>query len=268
MIKLIISILLILQFQNLYSQSPKVKKKTVIKNDYYFKIYSDGKIRIDTFIIEYEQNGNQKKQPKYLSSIPPIKIVFLDSTKIINSDKNLVHKREFWSDSTTINIFTITSENTISKISIKNKDTIKIRKVYFEGKAPPEFRLQKIESLINRFSPYQLTLKFENAKKTTIFIREKSGFSDSLKISTFFTKNNYEKSIYNPEKREWFVKEKVILKKRKKIVSETFYHEDHKQYFTSKRVLYFNKYNQLIKETEYDHYSFLVNESHYDYEYY
>ncbi|WMX17117.1 hypothetical protein [Aureispira sp. CCB-E] len=268
MLKLIISVFFIFLFQNLYCQSRQIKKETNIKIDYLFKIYWQGKIRRDTFITEYLPDGSPKEWPTYLPPLSSIKFSTLDSTKIMVSSPNYIHKILYWSDSSTVNIYTKISQKSFCQINVQDKDTLQIREAYFKDKVNPKFNFEKIEVAIDEFNPFKVICNFEDSRLAKVFIQEKNGFTDSLKISIHPKKKNYEKFIFNDATNEWFLAEKVIFKKRKKIIWETDYHDYHKKYFTSNRVQHFNKYNNLVKEYTYDDFSLLIHESFYFYEYY
>ena len=252
---------------NLLSQQPVLKKKTSIKKYYY---YTTPKPSIDTFIEKFTPEGVPTPIPKYYVSIDESKISRLDSTRSHQLSNSILLTKRFWSDSSIDSILCETSEKSINILSINNHDTVYIRKALFLKKKQKNFDFRVFEEILANevYFPYYLRLSFEDKHKIKCEVRYQNGKVDSFKITSLNPQKTYEIEAYNLEKKEWYVKEKVIKKKRKKVIWQTFFHDYHKQYFTTNRIVNFNKYKQEIKEVEYDDYGILKAEELYFYEYY
>lgn len=250
---------------DLYCQTPVIKKEKTITT--YF--YHDGHSIVDSFIQEYSSEGLPIKDNKY-TLISPLDIISRDSTITKSKSPSLLHQREFWSDSSIVDIYTKFQKKYFEKIYIKKDDTISIRKAFFKKRRIQNIDFKYFEKLVQDeiFMPYELTLFFETKKDITCFTRHKNSPQDSSKIKNITHKKRHEIWKYNPEKKEWFVNKKVVNKRSKKIIWDTSFHEYHKEYYTRKQIVSFNKFGQIIEIMQYDAYSLPERKEQFIFEYY
>jgi hypothetical protein len=259
-----------------YERDVQIKKETKIVNtfDYdYIKgeelyLSKKGKVKTDTIIKEFNLDGTLKKS--YRSPYVTFsKIINLDSIVQISTENNFKHQREYWSDTTLIDIFTQNFGDSIIQIKTSGSDTIQINKSYFH-----KGKLVKCHNRDLRYSYGKFNEVITYEKKTKnheiaiiITTYYENGLTDTIKIDN--NKKRNKTFVFNSDKNEWFVKEKVKSKKRKIIIKETFYHDYHKMYFTTKITTIYNKYGLPISEIKYDTYlKHIESETTYKYDYY
>jgi len=258
-----------------FGQNPKVKKEMKITTtfDYHYskddKLYLSrkGKIKQDTLITEFNQNGTQKN-PQNDAYATIIKTINLDSVAVILENDSIRHTREFWSDTTfTDNYFRIFTDSII-KTKISKGDTLQIEIIY---------NYDKVKRGLTTFNYgffYKRKVIYEESNKnrvvaTMITTYFKNGLTDTVKIEDDRKRNIFKTLVYNHDKNEWFVKERTKSKKNKRVVWETFYHDYHKMYFTTRTATNYNKLGLPIKEVQYDTYLKLIEvKTTYEYEYY
>ena len=113
-----------------------------------------------------------------------------------------------------------------------------------------DFRYQYI-------NPNQITLYNKITKKrerATVITLYENGSADTTKIDNNKRRRCFKTSVFNSAKNEWYVQEKIKYKQNKKIAWETFYHNYHKMYFTTKTTTLYNKRKLPISEIVYDTY--------------
>lgn len=270
----IILILLFLTFSFAFGQNPQVSKEIKVTMTFDYNYMKDGKlylsrkgvVRQDTLITEYNQDGKQKN-PNKDPYVTVIKTINLDSVAVIFQNDTIGHQREFWSDTTFTDISIRIFPDSIIKTKILKGDTLQIEKIYNYGEV-------KRELATFNYGFYKRKVIYEETSKnrdiaTMITTYFKNGLTDTVKIENYKKRNIYKTLIFNKDRKEWFVKEKIKSKKNKRVVWETFYHDYHKTYFTTKTTTTFNKFGLPILEIQYDTYlKHIEVKTTYEYEYY
>ncbi len=276
--KTIIPILIILTFSFAYGQKNQIKKETKIVTTFDYDYIKDGKlylskkgkVRIDTIFLEFNTDGTLKKEYQN-PSINIGKPFWLDSIVLLSTDKNIKYQREYWSDKTLIDICTQDFGDSIIQIKTMSSDTIQINKSYF-------YKGQLVKShnrdLRDSYGQYNEIIIYDKKTKnreiaTKITTYFKDGLTDTVRVDNNKKKKLYKTLIFNSDKNEWFVSEKTKYYNRKKVFWETFYHDFHKMYFTTKTTTIYNKLEKPVTETKYDTYlRHIEMKSNYYYEYY
>jgi hypothetical protein len=105
--------LFILTFSFAYGQNPQVKKNIAITTTFDYDYIQDGKLYLskkgkvkqDTLITEFNLDGTLTKPIK--SNYETFsKTTYRDSLVLLSNSYFLKHEREYWSDSTSIDIYT------------------------------------------------------------------------------------------------------------------------------------------------------------------
>ena len=268
----------ILTFSFAYGQNPHVKKEIKITTtfDYEYikedKLYlsNKGKVKQDTLITEFNQDGTLTK-PIKSTYVTYSKTIQLDSLVLINNNNILKHEREYWSDSTTIDIYTQIFKDSTVQTQLSKGDTIQLNKSYFENGRLTKCHNKDLRPGYSKFNQIiNYNVQTENREVATIITTYyQNGLTDTIRIDNNNKSKVFKKLFYNHDKKEWFEKEKTQLKKRKKILWDTSYHNYHKMYFTTKTIINYNEYGLRISEEKFDTYLKHIDEkSTYEYEYY
>jgi len=258
MTKTTILIIFSLTFLLARGQNPQVKKEIKIVSTFDYNYTQDGKlylsrkgnVKTDTIITEYNRDGTLKNQKP---NVTFGKYIIRDSITLISEVKNIKHQREYWSDTTIIDIYTQNFGDSIIQTKISSNDTLQINKSYFhKGQLIKSYNqdLKHSYGKLNEIIIYYK--KTNNREVATIITYFKDGIMDTVKVDN--KKKLYKTLVFNSDKNEWFVNEKTKYHSRKKVFWKTFYHDYHKTYFTTKITTAYNKMGQPISETTYDTY--------------
>ena len=258
-----------------HGQNLQIKKKIEVVMTFDYNHMKDGKfffskeptIHADTTITEFNEDGSLKNlNPDVIHG----KVHLLDSTVLISENNDFKHEREYWSDSTIVNSYTQNFGDSTVQTKIFEQDTIQINKSYFKNN-------KLIKSDHREFRPnYYRTreirlydVKTENREVATVITTVDNGFTDSIKIDYNERRRIYKTYVYNHYKKEWYIKEKIEGRKKKSVRWDTFYHDFHEVYFTTKTTITLNE-NRLPKsEIVYDTYLNRIEKKIiYHYEYY
>ncbi len=273
--KTLILILFTLTFLFARGQNPQVRREIKIVSIFDYDSIRDGhlylsrkgNIKTDTTTTEYNRDGSMKNLFPNPFLVTWGKTIIRDSVVLISEEKNIKHQREYWSDSSSIDIYIQNFRDSTIKTKILSNDTIQIKKSFFyKGQLVKihnrDFR--KSDGKFNEIITYDK--KTKNREVATI-ICYNYGLNDTVRIDNM--KKLYKTLVLNPHKNEWFVKEKTKYYRRKKVLWETFYHTYHKMYFTTRTSTEYNKIGQPITETKYDTYlRHIEKKTTYRYEYY
>jgi hypothetical protein len=276
-----ILILFIVTFSLAYGQKPKVKKeiKITTRFDYIYikdgKHYSSTKGRVthDTITAEYHPGGTIS----YQSNNPNLKFSnavyrHRDSLIFIRNDSNFKHQRAYWSDSTTIDIYTQIFPDSTVQTQLSKGDTIKIKKWFFQnGKLIKCYRSELSPGYFGSLVEIIIyDIKTKDREVATVMTTSfPLRTTDTIRIDNNMKTRVYIDSVYNKDKKEWFEKKKTQLKKREVTKWETFYRNYDKIYITNKTTTHYNKYGLPISEEKYDTYlKRIETKTTYEYEYY
>jgi hypothetical protein len=262
-IKTTILTLFFLTFSFAYGQNPKVRKETKITTTFDYTYIIDGKLYLskkgeitqDTLITEFNQDGtiehSSNKQYVIFS-----KYVEIDSIVLIKEINNLKHEREFWSDTTSVDVYTQNFGDSIFQTKISQNDTLQINISYFTEGTIVKCHNRDFRPGYSKFNEIILyDTKTENREIATVITTYfQNGLTDTIRIDNNNKRDVYKTLEFNNEKKEWFEKETIRWKKRKRIVKETFYHNYHKKYFTTKSTTKYNKQGYPISMIKYDTY--------------
>jgi hypothetical protein len=267
----------ILTFSFAYGQNPQVKKEIKITSTLDYHYLKDGKfylsrkakVKQDTLISEFNQDGtlNPIKKPYVTFG----KSVNRDSLVLISNSQNFRHEREYWSDSTSIDIYTQIFKDSTVQTQLSKGDTIQINKSYFQNGSLRKCHNSDLRPSYGKFKQIIIyDTKTENREIATVITTYfENGLTDTIRIDNNKKFKVIKKLVYNQDKKEWFEKEKIQLKRRKRIEWETFYHDYHKMYFTTRTTISYNKYGLPISEEKYDTYlKHIKTKTTYEYEYF
>lgn len=268
----------ILSFSFAYGQNPQVKKEIKITTTFDYDYIKDGelylsrkaKVKQDTLISEFNQDGiliNPIKNPYVTIG----KSVNRDSLVLISNSQNLKHEREYWSDSTYIDIYTQIFKDSTIQTQLSKGDTIQINKSYFQIGGLRKCHNRDLRPSYSKFNQIIIyDIKNENREVATVITTYlQNGLTDTVRIDNNKKSRINKTLVYNKDKKEWFEKEKTQLKKRKRILWETSYHNYHKMYFTTKTTIIYNNYGLQISKEKYDTYlKHIETKTTYEYEYY
>lgn len=240
-----------------YKRDVQIKKETKIVNT-------------DTIIKEFNLDGTLKES--YRSPYVTFsKTTYLDSIVQLLDENNFKHQREYWSDTTYINILTQNFGDSIIQVKTSSNDTIQINKSYFRKGQLIKCHNRDFRDSYGKFNEIityeKKTINHEIA--TLITTHYENGLTDTIKIDN--NKKRNKTFVFNSDKNEWFVKEKIKSNKRnrKRVIWETFYHAYHKMYFTTKTTIVYNKFGLPISENKYDtNLKHIESKTTYKYEYY
>lgn len=87
------------------AQSPMIKTETSIVTDYESHLYWQSTIQVDTFITRYNPDGSQQSPSTYAVELGDL--ITRESVKTIQSSKDFLHTRAYWSDSSLVNKSTL-----------------------------------------------------------------------------------------------------------------------------------------------------------------
>ncbi len=231
-------------------------------------LYKKPLIITDTTVTEFNHDGSLKYPDP---NVTWGKTIYLDSIVLISKNNDLTHEREYWSDSTSVNIYTQNFSDSSVQIKVFRKDTIQINKSYFRNGKLIKSDNRDLRPRSSKFKEIILYhVKTNNREVTTVITTSfQNGLTDTMKIDINKKRNIYKTLSYNYDKKEWFVNEKIKSGDNKKVVWETFYHDYHKMYFTTKTTI--TLYDNGLPESEivYDTYLKLTEQKTlYKYEYY
>lgn len=239
-----IFILLNLTLSLAFGQNPQLKKKVEIVMTYDYDYLEDGEfylskkplIKTDTIITEFNQDGSLKYPNPNMTWGKPI---YIDSTVLISKNSDYKHEREYWSDSTSVNIYTQNFRDSSVQTKVFRKDTIQINKSYFKkGKLIKSDNRDLRPSYSKSKEIILYDVKTRNREVATVITMSYlNGPIDTVKIDYNKKRRVYKTLVYNHDKNEWFVKEKIKSGNKKKIIWDTFYHDYHKMYFTTKTTI-------------------------------
>ena len=269
MAKIYLFILCAFSIIQTYGQKTKLlKTETEIR----YKFCNPNSIRIDTtirnydslgFVINYysRKTGNRKVE----------RFIFIRRIETISNDKNTLHQRYVYGDSSFQDIFTHTFKDSCIIYSINKKDTNSITKNYYKNK-------KIIKSIIVNFdeskkSSFDLIL-YESYSKMRVKgmkyrTNEYGRCFDSFKFDSLFRRNTFIKRKYNAYKKEWFVAEKSYYGKRKGYRYSRYYHDHFDKYYFHERIIFrYNKFGYRTKTSEYHSNNELCILILYSYEYY
>lgn len=274
--KTLILILFTLTFSFARGQNPQVKKEIKVVNAFDYNYTENGKlylsrkgnVKTDTIITEYNRDGTLLKQ--YQNPYVTFgKTIIRDSTVLISDLNNIKHEREYWSDTTLIDVYTQNFVDSIIQTETSKADTIQINKSFFiKGKLVKTHN----QDFRNNYGKFNEVVTYDKKTKrrvvsTRIITYYKDGLTDTIRVDN--KKKLYKTLVFNSDKNEWYVKEKTKYHGRKMVVWKTFYHDYHKIYFTTKTTTEYNKVGQPITETVYDTYlRHFEKKTTYIYEYY
>ena len=244
-------------------QIPKIKKVTEIRYEYSF----GGRATTDTLKREYSLDGNT------INSFVKQSVTYRTKTETIDSTKNRIHRKEYFSDSTFQDIFQDDYKDSIVAYCIQNQDTI--YKIFNELRGKRKLKEISLDFREN-YSPYCKTVNFDKQNlftyNTTVITNYyKNGLTDTIKYC--YNKLNKTKIEYsfNSFRKEWFKKkkEKFNSKGQLKTSVDQFYHDYHKMYFKTRTKYQYNDLGTLVLEVTYDPYlKMTVKKIVYQYEYY
>ncbi len=271
-------ILFILTFSSAYGQNPQVKKEIIIVRtfDYNYEqggrlyLSRTGSVKMDTVITEFNQDGTLK-HPYQKPYVAFGRTVSRDSIVLIMDRQNLKHEREYWSDTTSVDIYTQNFGDSIFHIKVLQGDTIQINKSYFHKGNLIKCHNRKLSDSYEKLNEIILfDTKTKNQEIATVITTYfQNGLTDTVRIDNNMKRKVFKTLVYNQDKKEWFEKEKTQLKKSKRVVWETLYHDYHKMYFTTKTTTTYNKFGLPISNTQYDTYlNHFELKTTYEYEYY
>jgi hypothetical protein len=268
----------ILTFSFAYGQNPQVKKEIKIITTFDYDYIKDGKLYLskkakvkqDTIISEFNQDGtltNPIKNPYVTFE----KSFHRDSLVLISNSQNLKHEREYWSDSTSIDIFTQNFGDSIIQTKTSGNDTIQINKSYFHKGQLVKCHDRDFRESYGKYNEIITYEKKTKNREIAIIITTyyENGLTDTIRIDNNKKTKIFKTLGYNQDKKEWFEKEKTQLKRSKRIEWKTFYHDYHKMYFTTKTTIKYNKLGLPISEEKYDTYlKHIETKETYEYEYF
>lgn len=262
----IIILLLLIKHTGSWAQSRIIKKETRIIYDYSY-INWGGKTIIDTLVIEYYPDGKRKtlREDHIISG----KTTYLDSVKTVVKTKDLIHVQEYWSDTTIHDAYTRLWADSMQKLTIRGKDTLENKRFYYDhGQVTKILWYSHYCCYENRYL-WDKEFRNKQLKALIIYRFASTPVYDSMQVDNDYKNHIYKKLIYNKYEKEWFVEEKVKSKKRKHTVWNTFYHDYHKMYFTTRTTTKYNKCGDVVSEIKYDTYLKQVeSKTIYLYEYY
>lgn len=274
MTKTVIIAYLILTFTFSYGQNPQVKKVTKITSSFDYidfikegVIYlsKNGKVLQDTLITEYSQEKSLTRQ----KNIPyPLDYVGL---VLVSNELNIKHEREYWSDSSFIDIYTKSFTDSNVQVKIDKGDTIQINKSYFKNGKLKKCHNRDVRTSYRNFDQIIIYKKKTKNREiaTVITTYCQNCIIDTIRIDNIQRTKVSKKMVYNHDKNEWYIKEKIKRKRGKRIEWETFYHDYHGKYFTERTTIKYNKYGLPISEIKYDTYLKHIDyKCTYEYEYY
>lgn len=252
----------------------KKKIKITISYDYHYskddKLYfsKKGKEKRDTLITEFNLDGSLLHPDPEINWTKTIKI---DSVVLISNMLNTRHEREYWSNTTFIDIYIQNSRDSIVQVKLIQNDTIQIHKSYFNKRVLVKTHNMNLRHGYGKYNELIYYDKNTNSTEiaTVISTYFKDGLTDTIRIHNHKKRKIYKTLIYNPDMNEWYVKERIKYRKNKRVLLETFYHDYHKMYFKYKTTTKYNKYNLPVSEVIYDKYERVVDsKTKYQYEYY
>lgn len=210
---ILFAFLLCLLFSQVAAQTRSVRKKIIVTQD----LSSDG-YKADTTIIEYDRNGTPIPDPRrpYLQAES---LVYIDSITVLDSSAAFIHKRQYWSDSSSYDIFIRHFKDSCLKITLKGGDTSEIKKYYYRNARL--YLVKWISSLPGRDPDmYPLDIDFHTSlvKAIVLFCSFNGMQGDSIKIEYDYTHKVFARLKYNPEKNKYFLQEKIKLKDRRRVV--------------------------------------------------
>ena len=262
-----------MSFSFAFGQHPQVKKETKIVYSYDYTYIKDeklylskkGDVTTDTIITEFNNDGTSKNEYRD----PYVK--WVDSIVLVSVYNNNKHQREYWSDTTFLDVYSQNFGDSIIEIKTSGIDTIQINKFYFhKGYLIKSHRRE----LRQNYSPYQEIRTYDRKTKTRenftiVTTYFEGGLGDTVRVNNDYKKKLYKSLVFNSDKNEWYVIRKRKYYNRKIVYWETFYHDYHKMYFTTKTTIKYNKMKQPISEIKYDTYLKLIEtKTTYEYEYY
>jgi hypothetical protein len=274
--KTLILILFTLTFSFARGQNPQVKKEIKVVSTFDYNYSQDGKlylsrkgnVKTDTIIKEYNRDGTLLKQ--YQNPYVTFgKRIILDSTVLISLENNINHQREYWSDTTFIDVYSQNFVDSIIQTKTSKGDTIQINKSFFHKGQLVKTNNRDFRNNYGKFNEVVTYDKKTKSREVAIKITTyyKDGLTDTIRVDN--KKKLYKTLVLNSDKNEWYIKEKTKYQGRKMVVWRTFYHDYHKMYFTTKTTTEYNKVGQPIVETVYDTYlRHIEKKTTYNYEYY
>jgi hypothetical protein len=102
-----------------FGQNPKIKRVTEIKYEY----GTTFDLTIDTIIREYDIKGNQIV-PLNCSNSSSVTITFPIKTETVDSTQSIIHRQQFWSDSSIKDIYQFIYKDSIVTLLTDNQDTV------------------------------------------------------------------------------------------------------------------------------------------------
>jgi hypothetical protein len=243
------------------AQSIKIKKQTEIAYNY----FPDGETSIDTVVREYDIEGNEA------NSFVTQKTNHVEKLQTIDSTANLIHWKQFWSDATIRDVFQFNYKDSSIIISIQNSDTTQkwIRRMKGKRLLQVIYYAKSPYSPVCEITNYDKQILFRT--KTTLITSYDGGWSDTAKYCYNKLTKTLKEYNYNTERNEWYKKkkEKFNAAGRVKKSVDTFYHNDHKMYFTSCTKYKYNNMGKLAQEITYDRYLKMTEKKIiYQYDYY
>lgn len=262
-----------LSYSYVFGQHQKVKKATKITSNYDYTYFEDnkiylskkGKVNYDTSITEFDHNGKRISN-EFNPNERIFKTITLDSSSVISETENEKHYRNFYSDTSVDDVFIYIFKDSIVKIKLVNGDTLQIEKIYNYKNVNKE-----LKNFNNGFQRWIKIYEKANGNRevATIITTKYHGFTDTFRSEYYKRRNIIKKLVFNHDNGEWYEKEKMQFKKRRTIIWNTFYHDYHKKYFTTRKTVKFNKSGNPISEVTYDQYlKHVKTKVTYQYEYY
>ncbi len=229
---------------------------------------------IDTLIMEYDKEGNLTNGSKYSVSINASDIIYRDSIVTIPSPKNILHQKEYWSDSTVFDIWRIRNKDTLLYLRIDDNDTIQIKHVSLQ-KRKKQLRYEHYDSYIYFYHIYKQFIHYKKSlpfvEKAMVISLEKNTMTseqlDTVKIVFHKLFNKFEIYSFNEEMNEWFITRTFSRRKNKLVYEYTFFHEHTKEYSISKEVFVSDSTGNAKTIKRYDN-NHLRSETTFIYEYY
>ncbi|MFK7970169.1 MAG: hypothetical protein AB8F95_07365 [Bacteroidia bacterium] len=233
-----------------FAQKPIIKKRTAVTYDHWGWA--------DTTINEYDSAENVIKTASYLSPYVG-RAYWVDSLIAISNTDSHTHMREYWCDSTTVEVYIRDFQDSLIEVKIKEGDTIQINRQFFnKGRLVKSSKMK----LHNDFLFQSQVILFEKKTKSrtrAMIIRFAEYPYPTLAKDTIFFDNHYKRRIYktlifNPLKRKWLVSKKAKVRDHKKVTIAYWWDEDFKKYPPTITTIRYNEYGHIISEIVYDRY--------------
>jgi hypothetical protein len=220
----LILILFTLTFSFARGQNTHVRRVIKIVYSFDYDSIQDGKLyllkkgnaKTDTITTEYNRDGTLLRSNKK-QYITIVKAITIDSTVLISSENNIIHNKEYWSDTTLIDIYTQKFKDSTIQIKTLKNDTIQINKSFFLKGQLVKTNNHDFRSSYRQFNEVVTYDKYTQNRiiATIVTTYYKDGFTDTIRIDN--KRKLYKTLGFNSDKNEWYVNEKTKYHIRKKV---------------------------------------------------